>query len=45
MLTSKLHILLNVNICLWCTQEQEEQEQKEQQQKSDGYNTAVLIRS
>ena len=37
MLTSKLHVLLNVNICLQCTQ----QEQQEQQ-KSDWYSTAEL---
>ena len=29
----------DVNICLWCTQEQEQQEQW---QKSDEYSTAVL---
>ena len=35
MLTSKLHVLLNVNICLRRTQEQE------QRQKIDRYSTAV----
>ena len=32
MLTSKLHVLLNVNICLQHTQEQEKQEQEQQEQ-------------
>ena len=43
MLTSKLHVLLNVNICLQCTQEQEQEEQEQERQKSDRYITAVLI--
>ena len=39
MLTSKLHVLLYVNISLRRIQEQEQQER----QKSDQYNTDVLI--